>query len=153
MMRISFDLDDTLICYSPDVPPEPSSIPLWWRWREHEPLRLGAVSLLRELGEKHELWIYTTSNREPKQVKRWLGFYGIKIGSVVNADFHARVVRSREWSKLPSHFGIALHVDDEDFADLGARFGFKWFVVSPADLDWADKVRGAVARLEALKSP
>ncbi len=96
MMRISFDLDDTLICYSPDVPPEPSSIPLWWRWREHEPLCLGAVSLLRELGEKHELWIYTASNREPKQVKRWLGFYGIKIGSVVNADFHARVVRSRE---------------------------------------------------------
>ena len=41
-MRISFDLDDTLICYQPHVPREP---PPSWAWRlviQDEPLRLGA---------------------------------------------------------------------------------------------------------------
>src|SRR5262249_34681987 len=40
-MRISFDLDDTLICYQPGVPCEPS---LPWHWRllgGNEPLRRG----------------------------------------------------------------------------------------------------------------
>ncbi len=146
-MKISFDLDDTLICYSPNVPREPERVPLWWKWRQWEPLRLGAVSLLGELQKQHELWIYTTSYREPRTVKRWLGFYGIRIHRVVNADIHAREVRSRQWSKLPSHFGIALHVDDEDFRSLGEQFDFEWLVVSPHDEGWGDKVRATVETL------
>ena len=145
-MRISFDLDDTLICYDPNVPREPLQLPFWRRYRTVEPLRLGAVSLLRELAQQHEIWIYTTSYRDPRAVKHWLAWHQIKVETIVNAEFHARVVRSK-WSKLPSHFGIALHVDDEDFADLGEQFGFKWLVVAPDDLSWADKVRAAVAEL------
>ena len=145
-MRLSFDLDDTLICYDPQVPREPLRLPIWQRWRQVEPLRLGAVSLLRELGEQHEIWIYTTSYRDPRAVKRWLNWHQIKVETVVNAEFHARVVRSK-WSKLPSHFGIALHVDDENFAHLGEQFGFRWLTVSPGDLGWAERVRAAVAEL------
>lgn len=149
-MRISFDLDDTLICYASDALHESLRVPLWGRWRQWEPLRLGAAPLLRELQDRHELWIYTTSLREPRAVKRWLSLYGVRIYSVINADLHAKQVRSREWSKLPSHFGITLHMDDEDFRHLGEQFGFEWLLISPNDPNWADKVRAAVARLEAM---
>ena len=44
-MRISFDLDDTLICYQPGVPQEKSLL----AWLAREPLRLGAKALIREL--------------------------------------------------------------------------------------------------------
>ena len=48
-MRISFDLDDTIICYQECVPREP---PLRWYCRlvaGDEPLRLGARDLMHSL--------------------------------------------------------------------------------------------------------
>ncbi len=149
-MRISFDLDDTLICYAPATSCEPKNIPLWWKWRTHEPLRLGAVALIRELQRRgHEIWIYTTSYRHPRDVSRWLGFHDIRVSSVINAEMHGqfRDADARQCSKLPALFDIALHVDDEQ-RDWGERFGFRWLTIAPADEDWAAKVLAAVDELE-----
>jgi len=146
-MRISFDLDDTLICYDPKIPREANRVSPLWRWKYNEPMRLGAVDLVRQLqNEGHEIWIYTTSFRNPKDVRRWLGFYGFKTTSVINADLHSKLVsrQNRSFSKFPSHFQIALHIDDEDFSEMGAKFGFVWLTVSPYELNWTDKVLKAV---------
>ena len=63
-MRISFDLDDTLVCYQPGVPQEPC-LPWYLRWLAvNKPLRLGTVNLFRKLrGRGWEVWVYTTSYR------------------------------------------------------------------------------------------
>jgi phosphoserine phosphatase len=66
-MRISFDLDDTLICLREGAAHEPR---LPWPWRmlvRDEPLRLGARRLLQDLrGRGHDVWIHTTSHRSAR---------------------------------------------------------------------------------------
>ena len=153
-MRISFDLDDTLICYEPMIPRELDRVPPWWKWKYCEPLRLGTVDLHRQLiARGHEVWIYTTSYRHPRDVARWLDFYGIRVSSVINAETHARIcgAEAREFSKLPARFDIALHVDDEVRDGWGERFGFRWLTIARDDINWAAKVLAALDELEMPK--
>src|SRR4051812_12292063 len=92
-MRISFDLDDTLICYQDGVPREP----LGWLARRlagDEPLRLGARELLNGLRRRgHEVWVYTTSYRDPWGVWWWLRLHGVRVGRVINQHVHDRHLR------------------------------------------------------------
>jgi hypothetical protein len=149
-VRISFDLDDTLICYGTGTPCEPR--PPWYRraLTTGEPLRSGARSLMRTLrGRGCELWVYTTSRRPPLSVKLWLWSYGIWVGRVINQDVHDRYLRRtpRDYppSKNPRAFGIDLHVDDSEGVRMeGDLHGFRVVVVSPDDEAWVDKVLAAV---------
>lgn len=153
-MRISFDLDDTIICYREGVPREPA---LPWYWRlvaGGEPLRLGAPTLLRGLRERGwEVWVYTTSHRDPAAVRRWLWCHGVRVAGVINQHVHdahlRRSERDRPPSKNPAAFGITLHVDDSDGVRMeGDRHGFRVVVVEPEDAGWAEKVLRAVEQLE-----
>lgn len=139
-MRISFDLDDTLICYG-EVPAEPG-LSRWKRWRYPEPLRKGAVALLQTLSERGwQVWIYTTSYRSQRSVRGWLRSYGIVVGGVINQADHDRVVGRQGPSKYPPDFGIDLHVDDLEGVVLeGQRHGFDVLIVTPSDPDWAARV-------------
>src|SRR5262245_25677067 len=80
VMRISFDLDDTLICYGAGIPCEPR--PPWYKrvLTTGEPLRYGARALMGALRSRGcELWVYTTSHRRPRSVKLWLRSYGVRV--------------------------------------------------------------------------
>jgi hypothetical protein len=145
-MRISFDVDDTLVC-GLGVPVE-QHVALWWRWRYPERLRLGTRALLRALQERrHELWIYTTSYRSAWYLRGWFRSTGVRLRAVVNQQLHERVVGRRGPSKYPPAFGIDLHVDDsEGVAQEGREHGFRVLVVSPNDPDWAARVLAAVER-------
>lgn len=145
-MRISFDLDDTLICYQPGVPQEPPlGWPLSWLVRD-EPLRKGTRALIRDLWQNgHEVWIYTTSYRDPLSVRTWLWLHGVRVERVVNQDVHDRELRrnprDRPPSKNPAAFGISLHVDDSDGVRLeGELHGFRVVVLAPDDVEWTQKV-------------
>jgi hypothetical protein len=146
-VRISFDVDDTLVCDS-SVPVE-LFVPRWKRWWYPERLRQGTRDLMRALlDRRHEIWIYTTSYRSPFYVRGWFGSFCIPISGVVNQDRHERVVGRRGPSKYPPAFGINLHVDDSTgVAQEGRRHGFDVVVVAPDDPDWAARVLEAVARL------
>jgi hypothetical protein len=153
-MRISFDLDDTLICYQSTVPRER---PLPWYLRlfaVDEPLRLGARALLRGLRERGwELWIYTTSNRSPGSVCRWLRCHGINVAGVINQDVHESTLRRTPGdyppSKNPRAFGIRLHVDDSDGVRMeGEAHGFDVVVIAPEDERWAERVWQAVNAIQ-----
>jgi hypothetical protein len=143
-VRISCDIDDTLVC-DPPVPIE-SSLSRWGRLRYPEALRRGARDLMRALlDRRHEVWIYTTSYRSPSYVRGWFRSFRIRISGVVNQLRHDRVVGSRGPSKLPPAFGINLHIDDSPgVAEEGRRYGFEVVVVAPDDLDWAARVLDAV---------
>jgi hypothetical protein len=143
-MRISFDVDDTLVCDA-SVPIE-QFVPWWWRWRYPELLRRGTRDLMRELVEaKHELWIYTTSYRSSRYLRRWFRTCGIPIFGVVNQQKHDLVVGRQGPSKYPPAFGIDLHVDDsEGVREEGQRHGFAVVVVSPSDRDWVTRALQAV---------
>lgn len=151
-MRISFDLDDLLICYQPGVPREPNCVPLFLRSWFEEPLRLGARELMRELNAQgHELWVYTTSLREPWRVRLWLRFYGIRVGDVITGNRNTAALQETGMTgklyKIPSHFGIDLHIDNSEGLDKdGERYGFCALVISPDDRDWVPKVREALRR-------
>ncbi|QJW95810.1 hypothetical protein [Frigoriglobus tundricola] len=152
-MRISFDLDDTLICYQPGALHEPPRSRWWPRLWRGEPLRSGAATLLADLAAGHELWVYTTSYRHPQTVSWWLWGYGVRVRYVINQYRHEQVFGRRGRSKHPAAFGIRLHVDDSWGVWLENRFERNVCVVLPDDPDWAQKVRDAVARVARNEVP
>jgi hypothetical protein len=149
-MRISFDVDDTLVLHDAASRKE-MVVPWWWRWRYPEPLRLGTKALLHALqAGGHELWIYTTSYRRPRYMRGWFKSFGVRLAGVVNQDRHDLVVKPAQFpgyvpSKYPPAFGIDLHIDDsEGVAEEGRVHGFRVVVVSPTDAEWAARVHAAV---------
>jgi hypothetical protein len=145
-LRISFDVDDTLVCDA-SVPVEPCAS-RWNRLWYPERLRHGTRDLMRALlDRRHEIWIYTTSFRSPRYLRGWFRSFRIPISGVVNQDRHERVVGRRGPSKYPPAFGIHLHIDDSaGVAEEGRRHGFAVVVVAPDDRDWAARVLEAVER-------
>lgn len=139
-MRISFDLDDTLIC-DPSVPTE-QSLSRWQRWRYPEPLRHGTRSLMAALAQRQcQIWLYTSSCRCPHYLKAWFANMGIPIEGVVNFERHQQTVGLRGPSKFPPAFGIDLHIDDSPGVAMeGESHQFAVLMVKPGDADWAEKV-------------
>jgi hypothetical protein len=153
-VRISFDLDDTLICFQPAVPREPA-LPWYLRlFAGKEPLRRGARELLRTLTDRGwEIWIYTTSHRRSGAVRAWLRCHGVRVAGVINQslhDAHHRQAGSNSApSKNPAAFGIVLHVDDSEGVRLeGEWLGFAVVVVTPDDANWTEKVLLAAEKWE-----
>jgi hypothetical protein len=152
-MRISFDLDNTIVC-GPAVPRE-FLTPWWLAWYCREPVRLGTQGLMRALALRScDLWVYTTSFRSPAYIRTWFRSFGVSLGGVINQERHLAAVGEQGPSKLPSAFGIDLHIDDsEGVAIEGRRHGFEVMVVRPEDLDWADRIVAAVCqRKSSLKA-
>jgi hypothetical protein len=143
-MRISFDVDDTLVC-GPDVPTE-QVVPWWGRPWFPERLRRGSRALMRDLLQRGcELWIYTTSYRGSFYLRNWFWSMGVTITDVVNQDRHERVVGRRGPSKYPPAFSIDLHIDDSVGVGMeGQEHRFSVLVVSPDDLEWTSRVLQAV---------
>lgn len=149
-MRISFDVDDTLVLYEPGAPIE-RLVPWWWRWCFKEPLRFGTKQLMQLLqAQGHELCIYTTSYRSPFYLRSWFRSLGINLVDAINQDVHDRKVPKSKFpgyapSKYPPAFGIDLHIDDsEGVAMEGREHGFKVCVVSPMDTEWGNRIVEAV---------
>jgi hypothetical protein len=150
-LRVSFDLDDCLICCDPAVPSEPRGFlhRMWFR----EPLRLGTIQLMKDLiRQGWRVWIYTTSYRSPLGLKWWFRWQGVRLEGVVNQAIHiGRVTRAFGGagpSKYPRAFGIDLHVDDsEGVRTEGLKWGFEVVVVRPDDARWRERVLEAAERV------
>lgn len=144
-MRVGFDLDNTLIPQGKDFPVEVAvpllPLKLWFR----EPLRVGTRRLLRALAaDGCELWIYTTSARDPAHLRLWF----LRLGGVLNWHTHNKLQRAGHCpscSKYPPAFGIDLLIDDsEGVAAEGRAHGFDVLVISPSDEGWDERIRAAV---------
>jgi len=152
--RVSFDVDDTLVCCGGAACSEASVIPQFIRRRFGEPLRAGTGALVRELRRRQcSVWIYTTSGRSPFYIRRWLLLHGIRVDGVVNSERHRQGLAAHGFSRLPSKFppafGIDLHVDDSDGVRMeGDAHGFRVVVIRPDDQHWTRRVLDAVARAQ-----
>lgn len=158
---ISFDLDDTLIGFQLQTPRETRRLPWFLRPWKHEPIRAGTTALMEWLtANEWGIAIYTTSFRSERDIRRLLRVHGVVPDLVVNQTTHERVLQQagidRGPTKLPSLFGIGLHVDDSDgVAAEGREWGFDVVVVRPDDLHWAEAVKKAArkGRLSANRVP
>jgi len=149
-VKISFDLDDTLICWQSHSRYEPNAVPRLLRVWFNEPLRFGTVNLIRQLKkERNEICIYTTSYRPLIYIRLFFCFYGIQIKEVINQKVHDRYFQKYKAypypSKHPKAFGIDLHIDDAEGVQLeAAQYDFNVVIISPLDNHWVQKVLDAV---------
>ena len=144
-MRVSFDLDEVLFV-SPQThktePPLP--FPLDRIFRER--LRLGTPELIRTLQELgFEVWIYTSSYRSEKYIRRLFRCYGVRLDGIVNAERHLSEVQRGNKTplpqKMPNRYRISLHVDDESVVcSWGREYGYNAYQLNAQDDDWKDKI-------------
>ena len=150
-MRISFDLDETLVCRQTPVLVEEgrwtSFLHLW----SGEPLRRGTAALVHQLKERGcSVWIYTSSARPAFRIRLWLRLHGVRVDGVINEEKHRQVLSRGRFSRLPSKyppaFGIDLHVDDSEGVRMeGQKHGFRVLVLRPEDEGWTQRVLNAVS--------
>ena len=111
-----------------------------------ERLRLGTPDLVKELQRLgYEVWIYTSSFRPEKYIKRLFKHYNVHFDGIVNAQRHLKEVQQGNKDilpqKLPSKYRISLHVDDETVVcSLGPQYGYKTYQLDAEDDEWKEKI-------------
>jgi hypothetical protein len=136
-MKISFDLDDTIISNNRFLLEKET---FWAKIIGCESIRSGTVALFKALRNKnHKIYIYTTSYRSTLTIKLMFLSYGIPVDVVINQKLHNKKVRKKgkNVSKFPPEFGIDIHIDDSAGVEMeGKKFGFKTIIISPDETDW-----------------
>lgn len=155
-MRISFDLDEVIFVdpsrYDIEEPPRGLA-----GWMFKERLRKGTIRLIHELQRRgYEVWIYTSSYRSELYLERLFKHYGIVFDGIVNAERHNREVQrdhnQRLPQKVPPHYQISLHIDDEESVVKSSRsFGFHALRVYDPDEAWVKKVLEAAERVRNIE--
>lgn len=141
-MKISFDLDDTLIAGA--IPFEEESQNIIQKCLGMEKLRKGTLGLFKDLrAQGHEVCIYTTSLRSVFIIRLTFWLHGIYIKDIYNKTIHDRHIKGMSIysSKYPPLFGIALHIDDsEGLRKEGEKYNFKTIIIKADDTDWVNEV-------------
>jgi hypothetical protein len=150
-MKVAFDLDGTLIP-TPGFAMPVERLGFLARAVSDETIRAGAPQLLKELHRRgHDVWLYTTSMRNPARLWLWFASFGVRLGGVVNHARHSATLAHSgiACSKYPPAFGIDLLVDNEEGTIIeGKRFGFAVLHIAEGDDAWCSRVRAAVFRSE-----
>ena len=150
LMRVSFDLDEVLFVSPKTHKTEPPlSFPLNRFFRER--LRLGAPELIRSLqASGYQVWIYTSSFRSERYIRRLFRLYGVRLDGIVNGERHLKEVqRDRKETlpqKLPNRYRISLHVDDEAVI-------FNTYLLNAQDNDWKEKIMAYADRIRRMEHP
>ena len=157
-MRVSFDLDEVLFVCPETHKTEPAlRFPLNRVYRER--LRLGTPKLINSLQEMgYEVWIYTSSYRTEKYLKRYFKYYNIRFDGIINAQRHLREVQGDRTEilpqKMPQRYRISLHIDDEEvICSLGRRYGFTVYQLEAQDDDWAEKIIACAEKIRKRDFP
>ena len=152
-MRVSFDLDEVLFVNPDYVQAEPAlHFPLNKIYTER--LRLGTPALIRQLQQMgYEVWIYTSSFRPEKYIRKLFRHYGVTLDGIVNAERHLKEVQRNNATqlpqKLPSRYRISLHIDDENIVcSMGRQYGYTTYQLTGQDAEWKDKI---IARAEEIR--
>ena len=152
-MRVSFDLDEVLFV-SPGTHKTEPPLPFPLNKIFPERLRLGTPALIRELQSLgYDVWVYTSSFRTEKYIRTLFRLYGVRFNGIVNGQRHLKEVQGRHREslpqKLPNHYRISLHVDDESvICSLGPQYGFRAYQLDAEDDEWKEKI---IARADEIR--
>ncbi|WP_196894554.1 hypothetical protein [Aureivirga marina] len=146
-MKISFDLDDTLIPYQKkDF--EIENRTFFHKILQIEPLRKDTILLFKNLKNNgHSIGIYTTSFRKNWKIKLQFLSYGFNVDFVINQYKNNKLLRknSISASKHPPSFKIDLHIDDSKGVKLeGEKYNFKTIIISKNDLKWQEIIKSKI---------
>ena len=152
-MRVSFDLDEVLFVSPKTHLTEP---PPHFPWNKLFPerLRLGTPDVIHALQAMDcEVWVYTSSFRTERYIRRLFRLYGVRFDGIVNGERHLREVQRNRSAilpqKLPNYYRISLHVDDETvICALGREYGFETYQLNARDDEWKDKI---IERVKAIR--
>lgn len=155
-MRVSFDLDEVLfVAPNTHATEPPLHFPLNRIYPER--LRLGTPDLVRELQAMAcEVWVYTSSFRTERYIRGLFRHYGVRFDGIVNGDRHLREVQRNNRTilpqKLPNHYHISLHVDDETIiCAMGKEYGFETYHLDAQDDEWKEKIIERVKQIRQNK--
>ncbi|KIQ14706.1 hypothetical protein RT99_23015 [Flavobacterium sp. MEB061] len=144
-MKVSFDLDDTLISKKFEL----EKVSLFQKFLGIESIRKGTINLFKEIKkQKHEILIYTTSYRSELRIKWTFYSYGIPVDFVINQQKHQKKIRTTNihCSKYPPMFHIDVHVDDSMGVEMeGQKYGFKTIIISETDKNWIQTVLNKIS--------
>ena len=152
-MRVSFDLDEVLFV-DPETHRTEPPLPFPLRKIYKERLRYGTPELIRTLQRMgYEVWVYTSSFRTEAYIKRLFRFYGVVFDGIVNGNRHLREVQRGNGStlpqKLPNHYRISLHIDDENIVcSMGRQYGYRAYQLDADDDNWKEKI---IARADEIR--
>ncbi len=156
-MHVSFDLDEVLFVSPKTHKTEPPlSFPMNKMYQER--LRLGTPDVIRTLQRMgYEVWVYTSSFRSEKYIRNLFRCYGVRFDGIVNGNRHLREVQRDNKTvlpqKLPNHYRISLHVDDEAvICSLGPQYGFKTYQLDAQDDDWKEKIIARATEVRKLNA-
>ncbi len=142
-MKISFDLDDTIIPGSKKFETEQQN--LIHKIFSIEKIRKGTITLFKELKQKnYSVGIYTTSYRSGYKIKLTFLLYGFNVDFIINQQKHLVEIKKTNIysSKYPPMFYIKLHVDDSVGVETeGNQHDFKTIIVSETSLSWTENVK------------
>ncbi len=156
-MRVSFDLDEVLFV-SPATHKTEPPLPFPLNHFYKERLRLGTPGLIRRLRELgYKVWIYTSSERSERYIRSLFRCYGVHLDGIVNAQRHLREVQRSNTTplpqKLPSHYQISLHIDDESvICSWGRAYGYDTYQLNAQDDEWAEKVLARAAEVRTKEA-
>ena len=144
-MRVSFDLDEVLFV-SPATHKTEKELPFPLRNLYKERLRLGTPQVINRLQKMgYEVWIYTSSFRSEKYIRRLFRHYGVKLDGIVNGNRHLQEVQRNNRTtlpqKLPNRYRISLHIDDESvICSAAGQYGFRAYQLTGDDDEWGEKI-------------
>ncbi len=141
-MKISFDLDDTLIPGTKQFETERQGFLA--RMLGIEKLRLGTIDLFKNLkSQGHQICIYTTSLRTPYKIMLTFLLHGLSVDGIFNKTIHDKKIKDLglSCSKYPPMFGIDIHIDDSEGVEIEAqRHDFKVLIITETDANWTTTV-------------
>jgi hypothetical protein len=141
-MKISFDLDDTIIPGLKTFETEPQTFV--HRLFGIEKIRKGTIELFRELKDrKHCVGIYTTSFRSKTKIKLTFLLNGFLVDFVINQQRHLKELNDRQSkpSKYPTIFNIDIHIDDSKGVEIeGEKYNFQTIIIDEKETNWTNIV-------------
>ncbi|MBT31785.1 MAG: hypothetical protein CMO01_19170 [Thalassobius sp.] len=147
-MKISFDLDDTLIpANREEFPTEDKT--LLQKLFGVEFIRKDTIKLLRKLkSQGHTIGVYTTSYRSKSKI--WFQFYsyGFHLDFIINEKLNRKEISKAKVyaTKYPPAFGIDVHIDDSVGVGIeGERYQFNAIIIKKDDADWCSKLEKEIS--------
>lgn len=156
LIRVSFDLDEVLFVNPATHATEPE-LPFPKNRIYKERLRAGTPQLIHDLQQEGiEVWIYTTSFRSEKYIKRLFRSYGVRFDGIVNGQRHQNEVQGNRKepmpTKMPNRYRISLHIDDEDVVvSYGRTYGFDVYQLNKQNDNWHDEIMEKVHHVRRMK--